>query len=421
MRNFILSTLCLITSTAQAFNLEDAWLAAQKNASELEKNRYDLLANQEQVNIVKASLLPQITTSASYQKQKQTQPSHLNRASQSWPISASQTIFNLNKWYKFKESHIAVDITEKQFELNQQQLFLKVSEAYFDVLVAQESLVASQKAKDAFLIQKQQAEAQFKKGVVSIVDVQEAQSGYESALADEIEITSQLIQANVQLETYTHLDPIDAEEILNEQIKLPNFSIQEWQSQIQEKNLEINIQKQIILQAEKEIKASQANHYPTVDISTGYNKNPNSYSSDSVQNYDSQAGYVGISINLPLFSGGETSALVRQSRAKLLSEEAELKLLQEKIKLSTAENFAKVEAGKMRIHALEQLVKTNQTKVSSSALGQHYGLLNNVDKIRAEKELYASQLKLTQAKYQFLQAKINLIQLSGNFQPTLSK
>ncbi|WP_269915560.1 TolC family protein [Acinetobacter sp. HY1485] len=401
----------LSSSMTHAFNLQEAWKAAENNASELEKNRYDLIANQEQIPIARATLLPQVVSSASYQKQRQTQPSLLDRTSQSWRISASQTIFNLNKWYKYKESQIAGLAAQQQFDLSRQQLLLKVSEAYFNVLIAQESLASSQKAKDAFLIQKQQAEAQFKKGVVSIVDVQEAQSGYESALADEIEITAQLVQANVQLEIYTHLDSASVEQLPVEGIQLPNLSIEEWHHQVQENNLELNLQNQAIARAEQELKATQANHYPTVEVSTGYNKNPNSYSSDSVQNYDTQAGYIGINVNLPLFSGGETNALIRQARAKLASEQAELKVLKEKVKLSTAENFAKVETGKARIKALAKLVETNQVKVRSSTLGQQYGLLSNVDRIRAEKELYESKLKLTQAKYQFLQAEINLMQL----------
>ena len=404
----------LSSSMTHAFNLQEAWKAAENNASELEKNRYDLIANQEQIPIARASLLPQVVSSTSYQKQRQTQPSRLDRTSQSWRISASQTIFNLNKWYRYKESQIAGLAAQQQFDLSRQQLLLKVSEAYFNVLIAQESLASSQKAKDAFLIQKQQAEAQFRKGVVSIVDVQEAQSGYESAIADEIEITAQLVQANVQLEIYTHLDSASVEQLPVEGIQLPNLSIEEWHHQVQENNLELNLQKQAIARAEQELKATQANHYPTVEVSTGYNKNPNSYSSDSVQNYDTQAGYIGINVNLPLFSGGETNALIRQARAKLASEQAELKVLKEKVKLSTAENFAKVETGKFRMQALEKLVATNQTKVRSSALGQRYGLLNNVDRIRAEKELYESKLKLTQAKYQFLQAKLNLTQLYGH-------
>ena len=411
---FLILAVTLSSSMTHAFTLQEAWLSAQKNASELEKNRYDLLANQEQIPIARASLLPQVVSSTSYQKQRQTQPNRLDRTSQSWRLSASQTIFNLNKWYKYKESQIAGLAAQQQFNLGEQQLLLKVSEAYFNVLVAQESLASSQKAKDAFLIQKQQAEAQFKKGVVSIVDVQEAQSGYESALADEIEITAQLVQANVQLEIYTHLDSGSVEQLSGEDIQLPNLSIEEWHHQVQENNLELNLQKQSIARAEQDLKATQANYYPTVEVSTGYNKNPNSYSSDSVQNYDTQAGYIGISVNLPLFSGGETNALIRQARAKLSSEQAELKVLKEKVKLSTAENFAKVETGKFRIQALEKLVATNQTKVHSSTLGQRYGLLNNVDRIRAEKELYESKLKLTQAKYQFLQAKLNLIQLYGH-------
>lgn len=407
----------VFTTSAYSFDLKEAWKAAETHSSELQKNRYEFEANQQQLPITRAALLPQIGANISYQKQKQSLPSSITRNSQSWRVSASQTIFNLNKWYKYQGSKFAVIAAENQFDLAKQQLLLRVAEAYFNALIAQESLITIQKAQQSFLTQQRQAEAQFKKGATTIVDVQEAQTGYESAVADEIEVTSQLVQANAQLKTYTGLD-IDQIEQINDYnlINFPWYTSEQWIQLVDKNNFEIKLQAAVTEQTKQELKAIQAYHVPTIEMSTGLYRNPNDYqSSDLIQDYDTKASYIGVGLSIPIFSGGETRAQTKQANATYLAAKSELDMIREKTHLSATENFAKVRAGKMRIKALEKLVLTSKTKVSSSTLGQKYGLLNNTDKIRAEKEYYEAQLKLTQAKYEYLQAQLNLMQLAGLF------
>ncbi|MCF9047183.1 TolC family outer membrane protein [Acinetobacter nectaris] len=414
-RIVILSMVSTLAQLGHTLSLKEAMQAAQIHATALEKSRYEKMATDEQKPLARAALLPQIGVSGAYQVQNQIQPRHLQRNSQSFRLSATQTIFNLSQWYKFKNSELVVQIAGQQLDLTEQQLLLKVSEAYFNVLVAKESLLSSQKAQASFALQQKQAQVQFEKGVVSIVDVQEAQAGYESAFADELEIQAQLQQALAQLETYVGRT-IELNEVKNTAINIvlfPNESLSVWQSKAASQNLEIQMQAQLIHKAEQELKIAKANYYPTAELSSGYTYNPSD--TGIYQAEDTRTGYVGVSVNLPLFTGGQTKAQVRQAQANIQIAQSDLRLTQEKVRLSLIENYSKVQTGQQRIHALETLVHTNETKVASSNLGQKYGLMSNIDRIRAEKELYEARLKLTQAKYQYLQAQINLLQITGEF------
>ena len=415
--SFFISTLLLSTSPVWAFTLNDAWQAAREHSSELKQAHYQFEANQQQKPIARAALLPQVSISASHQRQNQFEPRKVTQDSSSWKVSASQAIFNLNKWRKYQQSKIIVDAAGKQLDLAEQQLLLKVAEAYFNVLVAKESLLTVQKSKESFAAQQTQAEALFKKGLSTIVDVQEAQAGYESALADEIEITSHLVQAYAQLETYTGLNPEQIELIhIHDVAQFPSLSSEQWLEQADANNAEIRLQRLVMLSTEQDMKATKANRYPTVEMSAGYYTNPNDYqSTDTVQDYETRANYIGIGISLPLFTGGQLRAQSKQASASYHAAEQELQVTQEKVALSVKENFAKVRAGKIRIQALDKLVLTNQTKVKSSKLGNQYGFLSNADRVRSEKEYYDAELKRTQAKYQYLMAQLNLMQLAGMF------
>ena len=415
--SFLISTLLLSSTSVWAFNLSDAWQAAHEHSAELKQAQYQFAANQQQKPIARAALLPQVSISASHQRQNQFEPRKITKDSSSWKVSASQTIFNLNKWRKYQQSKIIVDAAGKQLDLAEQQLLLKVAEAYFNVLVAKESLLTVQKSKESFAAQQTQAEALFKKGLSTIVDVQEAQAGYESALADEIEITSQLVQAYAQLETYTGLNPEQIELIhIHDVAQFPSLSSEQWLEQADANNAEIRLQRLVVLSTEQEMKATKANRYPTVEMSAGYYTNPNDYqSTDTIQDYETRANYIGIGISLPLFTGGQLRAQSKQASAGYHAAEQELQMTQEKVALSVKENFAKVRAGKIRIQALDKLVLTNQTKVKSSKLGNQYGFLSNADRVRSEKEYYDAELKRTQAKYQYLMAQLNLMQLAGMF------
>ncbi len=419
--SFFISTLLLSSTSVCAFTLNDAWQAARAHSSELKQAQYQFEANQQQLPLARAALLPQVAINGSYQKQHQFEPRKATKTSESWKISASQTIFNLSKWRKYRQSKIIVDAAGKQLDLTEQQLLLKVAEAYFNVLVAKESLQTTQKAIAAFTAQQTQAEALFKKGLSTIVDVQEAQAGLESALADEIEITSQLVQAYAQLQTYTGLSPEQIETIrLHDLPQFPSQSTEQWLEQADQYNPEIKLQRLVVLSSEQEMKAAKANHYPTIDMSGGYYTNPNDYqSTDMIQDYKTAANYVGIGITIPLYSGGQLRAQSKQARASYHAAEQELQVTQEKVALSVKENFAKVRAGKIRILALDKLVQTNQTKVQYSKLGNQYGFLSNADRVRSEKEYYEAELKRTQAKYQYLMAQLNLMQLAGMFDSQL--
>ena len=418
-----ISALLLSTTPVWAFTLNDAWQAARENSSELKQAHYQFEANQQQKPIARAALLPQVSVSASLQRQNQFEPRKATQTSESWKITASQTIFNLNKWRKYQQSKIIVDAAGKQLDLAEQQLLLKVAESYFNVLVAKESLITVQKSKDAFAAQQTQAEALFKKGLSTIVDVQEAQAGYESAIADEIEITSQLVQAYAQLQTYTGLSPEQIEIInLHDLHQFPSHTTEQWLEQADLYNPEVKLQRLVVQSSEQEMKAAKANHYPTVEMSGGYYTNPNDYqSTDIIQDYKTTANYVGIGISLPLYSGGQLRAQSKQANASYHAAEQELQVTREKVALSVKENFAKVRAGKIRIQALDRLVQTNQTKVQSSKLGNQYGFLSNADRVRSEKEYYEAELKRTQAKYQYLMAQLSLMQLAGMFDTTVLK
>ena len=411
----LINTMLMGTTSAWAFTLNDAWQAAREHSSELKQAQYQFQAYEQQKPIARAALLPQVSVSASHQRQNQFEPRKITQDSSSWKVSASQTIFNLSKWRKYQQSKTIVDAAGKQLDLAEQQLLLKVAESYFNVLVAKESLTTVQKSKEAFAAQQTQAEALFKKGLSTIVDVQEAQAGYESALADEIEITSQLVQAYAQLQTYTGLNPEQIELIkVHDVSQFPNQTSEQWLEQADANNAEIRLQRLVMQSSEQDMKATKANRYPTVEMSAGYYTNPNDYqSTDTVQDYETRANYIGIGISMPLYTGGQLRAQSKQANASYHAAEQELQMTQEKVALSVKENFAKVRAGKIRIQALDKLVQTNQTKVKSSKLGNQYGFLSNADRVRSEKEYYEAELKRTRARYQYLMAQLSLMQLVG--------
>ena len=149
----LISTMLMSTPSAWAFTLNDAWQAAREHSSELKQAHYQFQAYEQQKPIARAALLPQVSVSASHQRQNQFEPRKITQDSSSWKVSASQTIFNLSKWRKYQQSKTIVDAAGKQLDLAEQQLLLKVAEAYFNVLVAKESLITVQKSKEAFAAQ----------------------------------------------------------------------------------------------------------------------------------------------------------------------------------------------------------------------------------------------------------------------------
>jgi len=351
--------------------------------------------------------------------------------SQYWDYSAqlTQTVFRWDQWQGLQRAGSEVALAEANYRAAQQDLMVRVSQAYFEVLAAEDTLAAAEATVQAFARQLEQAEKRFEVGLIAITDVQEARAANDSATAGVILAKRVLATAYERLreltgDTYTSLVkpaddmPLDQPQPLDEQF---------WVDQALEQNLEVIAARLGVDLAKRDVKIAQAGYMPTVDLFAQYGET-NRDATQTNQSFDPSGTLgtgdrvrgsadsetsndaVGLRVNVPVFKSGGTSSRVREQVYLHRASREKLEGSQRAAERETRDAYLGVIAEKARVAALKQAVKSNQTALEATEAGFEVGTRTTVDVLDARRRLFESQRDYARARYDYL---INLVKLKS--------
>jgi outer membrane protein len=185
---FAKNVLCaslLMAGLAQAQSLLELYEAAKANDA-----GYLGALSQKQATVAKAdqsNLLPTVGLTASSTNNNTSTPAgDVHYKVRTAALSATQPLYKPALWASYQQGQVLYEQARAQLELAEQDLMVRISQAYFDVLVAHDTvaLVKAQKAANAE--QLAAAKRNFEVGTATITDTHEAQARYDLALAQEI-------------------------------------------------------------------------------------------------------------------------------------------------------------------------------------------------------------------------------------------
>jgi outer membrane protein len=323
--SLLIGLMTLLPLTTQANSLLDVYELALKNDAQLkaDKARYD--ADKEYSNLYRAGLLPQVNAGATINKEDTESTDNLSNTttkndydSQGWDISLDQTLFDMSTWYIYKQGKKLSEQAEAQFGADQQSLIVRVATAYFDVLRSVDILEASIAEEKAYGKQLEQTKQRFEVGLTAITEVHEAQAAYDSAVASKLEAQGNMEISYEALEVLTG-KPEDqvAPLMLNFPVIDPIPSNRaDWVEFALKNNYALKAAK---LRADAQLqnaKSNKAGHLPTVGASLGYS-DTDTDGLRSSNNFDdtTDGSSIRIRLNVPIYSGGATSANTRRAYA----------------------------------------------------------------------------------------------------------
>jgi outer membrane protein len=298
---------------------------------------------------------------------------------------------------------------------------VRVSQRYFDVLAAAETLRSAEATLDAFEKQLREAERRFEVGVVTVIDVEEARSARDIGSANVIAAKRALavageLLAEVTGELYPELSrpkddlPVSDPEQRGEQA---------WVDDALEQNLAVIAARLGVEIAKRDVKIAQSGHLPTLDLFATTGEFDES-ATETVTNRtfdtrvrgpadsDGTEDVVGLQLAVPLFTGGVTSSRVRE---QVYLHRASRQRLQGSLRAaerSTRDAYLTVLSDKARVEALAQAVKSSETAVRATIRGVEVGERTNVDVLSARRQLFDAERDYARARYDYL---INLVRL----------
>lgn len=405
---------------AQAQSLIEVVQAAQRYDTSWQSSRAQLDAAMRRADQALAGLLPSAGLNAGISRVSVdvTRPPIENTGStQTLGINASQPLYRPANRITLQQGRRGVDVAQAQLDAATQDLLVRASQAYFDVLAAQDTLASVRALKAAVSEQLAFAKRNFEVGTTTITDSREAQARFDLATAQEIAATNDLRVKRLALDQLTGLVgtaplpvalPLVLPDVQPDNVARWVETARELQPGVRQAALALDI-------ARLETQKAKTGHLPTVDLQAGYNITRNPGGTITAPNINSRtnSASVGVALNLPLFAGFAVENRIGETLALEDKAAADLETVRRNVAQATRTAFFGVESGQSQVQALEAAEASSQSALEANKLGYQVGVRINIDVLNAQSQLFQTQRDLAQARYNVLLGTLRLRQAAG--------
>ena len=411
----------LLTQPAWSADLLSIYNDAIANDAKLASATAKLDAAKESIVQAKAAFYPTIAVTGQASKQKSdTTISSIttNRSTspRSISLTLTQPLFRAAAYINYKQSELTVAQAEAQFAASQQDLIIRVSQAYFDILSAQDTLSTLAAQKTAIAQQLESAKRNFEVGTATITDQQEAQARYDLVLSQEIAAQNDLLVKQSSLEAIIGKTAPTLSSLRQDVELSPPAPAQldAWIASTMSSNPSIQSNTLGVELAKRAVQLAQTGHLPTLDLTGSIAKSQQSiFTGGGQSTADIQSNTIGLSLNVPLFAGGNVSSQVSQQQKLMTKAEKDLLDATRTATLITRQTFGGVQSGLAQVKALQAAEKSSQLALDSNKLGYEVGVRINIDVLNSQQQLATTRRDLFKAKYDTLMNGLKLKQAAG--------
>jgi outer membrane protein len=418
-----LAATVVLALPVQADDLLQIYHDAQQNDPALASARSIWQATQERLPQARAGLLPNVAASAAANVNRYDQ--HVgaidggaygrNFATGSLSVSASQPIYRVGNVVSYDQAQEQVAQADYVLASAQQDLMLRVTVAYFDVLLAQYNieLVVAQKA--AVSEQLAQAKRNFEVGVATITDTNEAQAKYDQIVASEISTRNDYDNKVAALRAIINRAPGPLARLAQNFDPQPPDpdDAQYWIDRAFVENLAIRVAQSSLVIATLEIDRQRAGHLPTVDLVANYGGSVGNGSSTFGEDYNARSGLIGIAVNVPIYQGGFVNSKVREAIALQDNARQGLEAARRNALFNAQTGFAGVQSSVASIKANAQAVHSAEVAYDSNRVGQEVGVRTNLDVLNTQQNVFTARRDLASAYFNYLISVLRLKSAAG--------
>jgi outer membrane protein len=413
--------LALIVRSVHAADLMEILRRAQSADATYAAARASWQAAQEKLPQGLALLLPtaSITGAANYNDRnlefRNGVPASGNYGNNQIGVSVAQPLYRPQNRIQYDQAKVQVAQADTQLQLALQDLILRVAQAYFDILLAQDNVEFAGAQKLAIGEQLAQAKRNFEVGTATITDTHEAQARYDLVTAQEIAAVNELeIRKRALQQIIGTVAPPVAPLGPTFALVPPEPNVMDaWVDIAMDNSLQVQIQRAAEEFAAKEVERNRAAHHPTLDVVGSYTHIGTGSGTQGGVGFDSNTASIGLQIAVPLYQGGAINSRVREALSNLERARQDLESARRAAALGTRQSFLGVTSGIAQVHALESAVKSSQSQLDSTRLGQEVGVRTGVDVLNAQQQLYSARRDLAQARYNYILSNLRLLAAAG--------
>jgi len=411
----------LASSPLQAENLTDIYKLALTNDPTFAAAQQEFLATQEIKNQSFALFLPALSLGANYTNinQKYTVAgvdTQYDYNTNSYGLNLKQMIYRHDYFVQYKQADYQVAQASANFNNAAQELILRVSQRYFDVLGAIDNLDFSQAEKKSIHEQLNQTKQRFEVGLTAITDVHEAQARYDQSVAQNIAAENLLAISRENLREITGHHPKNVAQLSAKTplVRPEPEDIEKWTEIANKQSLSLIAAEKAMQIAREQINLNRAGHYPTLDLVASQ-----SYSSSDGGAFigftgrDQEETRIGLQLNLPIYQGG----LVNSKTSQAAYQYNQAKELYERQRRSTENQtrsaYLNVLANISQVLAYEQALKSSRTALEATEAGYEVGTRTAVDVLNSRREVFRAERDYAKSRYAYILETLALRQAAG--------
>lgn len=416
---FLLSALVAsigLSSNCFALDLAQAYEQALKNDPQWSAITNQYLAEKEKENLSYGALLPTVGFSGAINRNKVSPDTGANYSytGTQLALQARQGLYRPDLWTTYSKAKSLSSVNEANYLQQQQEQVLRVSEAYFNVLRAEETLASAKAEEAALKRQLEQSQKRFEVGLIAKTDVLEAQAQLDGSIAarisQEVGLASALeVLAGIIGNNANTLSKLRADFVITP--PQPN-NAEEWVKLAQDKNPQLAAARFNQTAAEQAVKEQQAGYRPTIDAVASISDRDNGTGNAASFN-NGRSMSAGIEMQWPLYTGGRTKSAIKQASYGRDAAREQVTSVQRQLTTQTRTAFLNVSADSYRVAARQQAVKSAEAALAATKAGYDVGTRNIVDVLLAERNVYAAKRDYANSRYDYVINTVKLRAASG--------
>lgn len=333
-------------------------------------------------------------------------------------LNGRYPLFNKSNQVAVEQARKAAETARANLDAAEQDLILRLSQAYFEVLASRDTLATTQASKSFITEQLASAKRNFEVGTATITDSREAQARFDLATAQEIAADNELRTRRIALDQLVGRQGVEPVP-LQVTATLPSTSpanAEEWVSMADNQHPSVRRARVNLEVALLETDKARAAQLPIVDAVGSVGLSDVRGSGATFRGTGNTAS-VGVQLSMPLYTGGATQARIKETLKLEERTRNDLEAARRSVAQATRVAYFGVQSGLAQVRALEAAVASSKLLLEATQLGFRVGVRVNLDVLNAQSQLATTQRDLARARYDVLVGGLRLRQAAGALLP----
>lgn len=327
-------------------------------------------------------------------------------------VNVSQSVIDMSNYARLDQADQEQLRAQAEYHEAQQELITRLAGAYFDVLASQDTLTFSRAERKAVSRQLHDARQRHELGTASIIDVKEIEAQYDLSIAQEASALyeTQILKESLQVILGHTPQKLAALKSAIELHQPQPSNIDHWVDLSLQNNFKIQAATLAVAVAKQEIKSRKNKQLPTMDLTAEYGTQDDHGGFNEGKSTDTT---IGLSFNLPIYSGGRITAEINEAKSLQLQAEKNLELQQRETRRESRAAYLKVLAGITRVRSLHQALRSTVAAADAAEAGFEVGTRTPVDLLLAMRETFRAKRDYSRARYDYLLSQLELKRAAG--------